>query len=128
MKKDPQAADDQVEQVVQELHICNHSFVTTSEGSAVPDKAHEEDDLITELRKKEKQKNDNQWPHCVKGAKCLGRKQECLHGTIFKKGCPISTDLIVKMMCIWIYDQMAEEQLAVILAALMSPQLLADMF
>lgn len=77
MKKDPQAADDQVEQVVQELHICNHSFVTTSEGSTVPDKAHEEDDLITELKNNEKQKNDtqNQPSHSVKGAKCLSRKQ-----------------------------------------------------
>lgn len=58
MKKDPQAADDQVEQVVQELHICNHSFVTTSEGSTVPDKAHEEDDLITELKNNEKRHSE----------------------------------------------------------------------
>lgn len=56
VKKDPQAADDQVEQVVQELHICNHSFVTSGEGPTVPHKAHEEDDFITELKNNEKQK------------------------------------------------------------------------
>lgn len=47
MDKDPQAADNQVEQVVQELHICDHGFVSTSERSTVPNKAHQEDDLIT---------------------------------------------------------------------------------
>lgn len=46
MKKDPKAADDQVEQVVQELHICNNSFVAASEGSTVPNKTHQEDDLV----------------------------------------------------------------------------------
>lgn len=56
VKKDPQAADDQVEQVVQELHVCNHSFVATSEGSTVPDKAHEEDDLVAELKNNENRK------------------------------------------------------------------------
>lgn len=69
MQEDPQAADDQVEQVVQELHVCNHGYVTTGEGSTVPDEAHEEDDLITELKNREKQnKNDaqNQHLHCGK--------------------------------------------------------------
>lgn len=46
MVKDPQAADYQVEQVVQELHIRDHGFVAAREGSTIPDKAHEEDDLI----------------------------------------------------------------------------------
>lgn len=45
--KDPQAADNQVEQVVQELYIRDHGFVATCEGSAVPNKAHQEDDLVT---------------------------------------------------------------------------------
>lgn len=45
--KDPQAADNQVEQVVQELHIRDHGFVATGKCSTVPNKAHEEDDLIT---------------------------------------------------------------------------------
>lgn len=127
MKKDPQTADDQVEQVVQELHVCNYSFIATSEGSTVPDKAHEEDDLITELKNNKRQKNDtrDQRLHLVKCAKCLSRKQECLHGTIYMKRCQIFTDLIVKMTCVCIYDQMAEERLTVILAALMSPQLLS---
>lgn len=47
MDKDPQAADNQVQQVVQELHIRDHSFIATREGSTVPNKAHQEDDLIT---------------------------------------------------------------------------------
>lgn len=47
MDEDPQAADYQVEQVVQELHIHHHGFVAAREGSTVPDKAHQEDDLIT---------------------------------------------------------------------------------
>lgn len=46
MDKDSQAADNQVEQVVQELHICDHSFVATREGSTIPNEAHQEDDLI----------------------------------------------------------------------------------
>lgn len=54
MQEDPQAANDQVEQVVQELHVCNYGFVTTGEGPTVPDKAHEEDDLVTELKNREK--------------------------------------------------------------------------
>lgn len=59
MKKDPKAADDQVEQVVQELHIGNNSFVTTSEGPTVPNKTHQEDDLITQLKNNEKHIKDN---------------------------------------------------------------------
>lgn len=47
MDKDPQGADNQVEQVVQELHIHDHGFVATGEGSSVPNKAHQEDYLIT---------------------------------------------------------------------------------
>lgn len=46
MVKDPQAADYQVEQVVQELHIRDHGFVASCEGSTIPNKAHEKDDLI----------------------------------------------------------------------------------
>lgn len=47
MDEDPQTADNQVEQVVQELHIRDHGFVAACEGSTVPDEAHQEDDLIT---------------------------------------------------------------------------------
>lgn len=47
MDKDSQAADNQIEQVVQELHICDHGFVATCEGSTVPNKAHQEDNFIT---------------------------------------------------------------------------------
>lgn len=46
MDEDPQAADNQVEQVVQELHIHDHGYVATRERSAVPNEAHQEDDLI----------------------------------------------------------------------------------
>lgn len=44
--KDPQAADNQVEQVVQELHVCDHGHVAACEGAAVPDEAHQENDLV----------------------------------------------------------------------------------
>lgn len=44
--KDPQGANDQVEQVVQELHVHDHGFVASREGSSVPNKAHQEDDLV----------------------------------------------------------------------------------
>lgn len=47
MDKDPQAADNQIEQVVQELDIHNHGCVSTCKGSSVSNKAHQEDDLIT---------------------------------------------------------------------------------
>lgn len=46
MDKDPQAADNQVEQVVQELHVCDHGCVAACEGAAVPNEAHQEDDLV----------------------------------------------------------------------------------
>lgn len=46
MDEDPQAADNQVEKVVQELHIHDHGFVASREGSPVPNEAHQEDDLI----------------------------------------------------------------------------------
>lgn len=71
MKKDPQAADDQVEQVVQELHICDYRFVATSEGSTVPHKAHEEGDLVTQLQ-------NTEVSHI--------KQTKWLHSTIFKKG------------------------------------------
>lgn len=48
--KDSQAADNQVEEVVQELHVHDHGFVSTREGPSVPDEAHQEDDLITQLK------------------------------------------------------------------------------
>lgn len=79
MKKDPKAADDQVEQVVQELHIGNNSFVTTSEGPTVPNKTHQEDGLITQLKNNEKHKSHSE---------------------------PAATSY---KMWIWIYDQMAEQ-------------------
>lgn len=52
MDEDPQAADNQVEQVVQELHVCDHGSVATCEGSTVPDKAHQKDDFIAQLKNK----------------------------------------------------------------------------
>lgn len=48
--EDPQAADNQVEQVVQELHVCDHGSVAACEGSTVPDKAHQKDDFIAQLK------------------------------------------------------------------------------
>lgn len=47
MNEDPQATDNQVEQVVQELHVHDHGYVATCEGSTVPNEARKEDHLIT---------------------------------------------------------------------------------
>lgn len=38
--EDPQRADNQVEQVVQELHVHDHGLVSACEGSSVPNEAH----------------------------------------------------------------------------------------
>lgn len=50
VNEDPQAADDQVEQVVQELHIHDHGQVAPCEGSPVPHEARQEDYLVTQLQ------------------------------------------------------------------------------
>lgn len=47
MDKDPQAADNQVQQVVQKLHIHDHCFVSACEGSSIPNEAHQENHLVT---------------------------------------------------------------------------------
>lgn len=52
MAKDPQAADDEVDQVVEELEVHHHGLVAPREGSSVPDETYQEDDFITNLRKR----------------------------------------------------------------------------
>lgn len=59
MDKDPQAADDQVQQVVQELHVHDHGDVATCEGSAVPDEARQEDHLVAQLENQGHHKEDS---------------------------------------------------------------------
>ena len=49
MDEHPQAADDQVEQVVEELHVQDHSLVAPRERPSVPHETRQEDDLITHL-------------------------------------------------------------------------------
>ena len=47
--EDAQAADDEVEEVVEELEVQHHGLVAAREGPAVPHEAHQEDDLVTHL-------------------------------------------------------------------------------
>lgn len=49
MNKDPQGADNQVEQVIEELNIGDHGSAATTEGSSISKKAHQKDDLINKL-------------------------------------------------------------------------------
>lgn len=49
MDKHPQAADDEVDEVVEELKVHYHGFVASCEGSSVPNKTYEEDDFIAHL-------------------------------------------------------------------------------
>ena len=47
--KHPQRADDEVNEVVEELEVQHHGFVAACEGSSVTHKAYQEDDFITYL-------------------------------------------------------------------------------
>lgn len=49
MNKHPQAADEQVGEVVEELKVHHHGYVAPTEGATVPQKTHQEDDFITHL-------------------------------------------------------------------------------
>lgn len=50
MNKDPQATDDEVHKVVEELNVQNHGLVAPCERPSVPHKTHQEDGLITHLQ------------------------------------------------------------------------------
>lgn len=52
--KHSQTADDEVNEVVEELKIHNHGFVATREGSAIPHETDQEDDFVTYLKSKNK--------------------------------------------------------------------------
>lgn len=52
MDKHPQRADDEVNEVVEELKVQHHGFVAAREGSSVPHKTYQEDDFITHLEDK----------------------------------------------------------------------------
>lgn len=67
MDEDPQAADNQVEQVVQELHVCDHGSVAACEGSTVADKAHQKDDFIAQLKTNKWHGDDMSWQCTEKG-------------------------------------------------------------
>lgn len=49
MDEQPHGADEQIQQVVQELDIQDHGSVAPGEGPAVAHKAHEKDDFIADL-------------------------------------------------------------------------------
>lgn len=51
----PQGADEQVQQVVEELDVQDHGSVAPGERPAVAHKAHEKDDLIADLEQREGQ-------------------------------------------------------------------------
>lgn len=54
MAKDPQTADDEVDEVVEELKVHHHGFVASCEGSSIANKTYQEDYLITNLKDKDK--------------------------------------------------------------------------
>lgn len=43
--------------MVEELKVHNHGFVATREGSTIPHKTDQEDDFVTYLKSKKKNKN-----------------------------------------------------------------------
>lgn len=47
--KHPQAADDEVKEVVEELKVHHHGSVATREGSTIAHKTDQEDDFVTYL-------------------------------------------------------------------------------
>lgn len=49
MNKEAHGADEQVQQVVEELHVQDHGTVASRERAAVAHKAHEKDDFIADL-------------------------------------------------------------------------------
>lgn len=49
MDKHPQTADDEVDEVVEELKVHHHGFVASCEGPSVPHKTYQEDNFITNL-------------------------------------------------------------------------------
>lgn len=49
VKKHPQTADDEVEQVVEELKVQHHDFVASCKSSSVPDETYQEDYFVTHL-------------------------------------------------------------------------------
>lgn len=53
MDKESQSTDEEVQQVIEELHVHDHRLVSSSEGSAVTHEAHQEDDFIAHLGKDE---------------------------------------------------------------------------
>lgn len=61
MHKHSQAADDQVQQVVEELHVKDHGLVTPGEGTSVSHKAHQEDYFIANLH------GEHKIPSCHNG-------------------------------------------------------------
>lgn len=52
MTKHPQTADDEVEEVIKELKVHHHGFITSCEGSSVSNKTYHEDYFITNLEDK----------------------------------------------------------------------------
>lgn len=50
--KHSQTANDEVNEVVEELKVQHHGFVAACEGSSVPHKTYQEDDFITHLEDK----------------------------------------------------------------------------
>lgn len=50
MDKHPQAADDEVKEVVEELKVHHHGLVASREGAAIPHKTDQEDDFVTYLK------------------------------------------------------------------------------
>lgn len=52
MTKHSQAADDEVEEMIEELEVHHHGFVSSCESPSVSNKAYQEDNFITNLQQK----------------------------------------------------------------------------
>lgn len=50
--KHSQTANDEVNEVVEELKVQHHGFIATREGSSVAHKTYQEDDFVTHLENK----------------------------------------------------------------------------
>lgn len=59
MSKHPQAADDEVEEMIEELEVYHHGFISSRESTPVSNKTYQEDDFITNLEHKRSCFNKN---------------------------------------------------------------------
>ncbi|MEQ2205952.1 hypothetical protein XENOCAPTIV_019347 [Xenoophorus captivus] len=52
MAEHPQAADDEVDEMIEELEVYHHGFISSCESPSVSNKTYQEDDFIANLEHK----------------------------------------------------------------------------